>query len=335
MAKGKLLKNIFFFIALFALIGIVWSTGFDIIIENIKHTGWWFVPIIGIWLVVYIINARAFQLIICDENNADAISFPKSLQVTITAFALNYSTPAGMMGGMPYRIMELKTLVGTNKATSSVVLYTMLHIMAHFIFWLSSILLLGLFITMKRDLAIVFTAVFIVFVGLIILFFRGYKRGVLLKFFSILKNQPLFKKRLTSFYEKKEGELIEIDTQISDLYLNRRAVFYKVLALEYLGRLVNCLEVYFVVHAIGIDITYVHAFVMVAMTTLLANLLFFIPMQVGPREGGYAVAIDLLKIAPVGITVAALGVYVSLITRVRELLWIGFGMILMKLSSKQ
>lgn len=334
MKKGKLFKNILFFVALFALVGIIWKIGPSTIVEHVKHTGWWFFPIIGIWVVVYLINARAFQLVICDENNAGAVSFRKSLQLTITGFALNYSTPAGMMGGMPYRVMELKPIVGINKATSSVVLYTMMHIMAHFIFWLTSILMIGLFITVVKELTIVFTLIFLFFLGLIFLFFRGYKRGVLLKFFGLLKKQPLFRKKAIAFYEAKEEELNDIDSQISDLYLNRRKTFYQVLALEYLGRMVNCLEVYFIVHAIGIDITYIQAFVMVAMTTLLANVFFFFPMQIGPREVGYAGALELLKIVPVVGTVAGLGVYVSLVTRIRELVWIGFGIILMKIKSR-
>ena len=335
MKRGKLFKNILFFIALCALVAIVYRIGLHTIIAYVKQTGWWFIPIVGIWMIVYLLNARSFQLVICDDNNAQAITYRKSLQLTISGFALNYSTPAGMMGGMPYRVMELRPILGTNKATSSVVLYTMMHIMAHFIFWLTSILVMGLFITVSTQLKIVLFFVFAFFVGLVFVFFRGYKRGVLLKFFGILKRQPLFQKKIIAFYEDKEEELNEIDSQISDLYLNRRNAFYQVLGLEFLGRLFNCLEIYFIVHAIGIDITYMQAFVMVAITTLLANVLFFFPMQIGPRELGYAGAIELLKIVPIVGTVAGLGVYVSLVTRIRELVWIGFGLILMKIKAKK
>ncbi len=334
MKKGKIAKNIFLVIAIVAILLIVWKIGIETIIENILKTGWWFFPIVGVWMVVYLINAKAFHLIINDDKNSGKVSFLKSLQLTISGFALNYSTPAGMMGGMPYRAMELQRLVGGHKATSSVVLYTMIHIMAHFFFWLTSILVIALFITISRDMSIIFTLVFIIFVGLIILFFRGYKRGLLLKFFSLLKKQPFFKKKAADFYEKKEAELIEIDTQISDLYLNRRKTFYVTLGLEFLGRLVNCTEVYFIIHAIGIDVSYLQAFVMVAITTLLANILFFFPMQVGPRELGYTGALELMKIAPLVGPVGGLGIYVSLVTRIREMIWIGIGIILMKIKTK-
>lgn len=334
MKRSRIAKNIFFIIALIAISLIVWKIGIETIIENILKTGWWFFPIVGVWVIVYLINAKAFHLIISDEKHNGKVTFLKSLQLTISGFALNYSTPAGMMGGMPYRAVELQKLVGGHKATSTVVLYTMIHIMAHVIFWLTSILAIALFVDVSNELSIVLTIVFLIFLGLIVLFFRGYKRGLLLKFFALLKKQPFFKKKAAAFYEKKESELIEIDTQISDLYLNRRRTFYVTLGLEFLGRLVNCTEIYFIIHAIGIDVSYMQAFVMVAITTLLANILFFFPMQVGPRELGYTGALELLKIVPLAGSVGGLGIYVSLVTRIREMIWIGIGVILMKIKTR-
>lgn len=333
MKKSKLFKDILFVVAIIALFGLVWNIGPAVIFANIERTGWWFFPIIGIWVIVYLLNAKAFHLVICDNEHKNSISYWRSLQLTISGFALNYSTPAGMMGGMPYRVVVLKEVVGMKKATSSVVLYTMMHISAHFIFWLTSILLIALFIPVAMGLKMALLTIFLFFSALIFLFFRGYKKGVLLQFFSLLKKQPFFKKKAVHFYNSKLNDLQEIDIQISDLYLNRRQTFYQVLVIEFVGRMVNCLEVFFIISAVGVSVTYMQAFVAVAMTTLLANVLFFFPMQVGPREIGYSGALSLLKLVPIVGTVGALGIYVSLVTRIREFFWIGLGIVLMKLKA--
>lgn len=53
-------------------------------------------------------------------------------------------------------------------------------------------------------------------------------------------------------------------------------------------------------------------------------------MQLGAREGGLALAVGGLHLS------GALGVYTGLITRVRELVWIAIGIVLIKIgNSKQ
>ena len=50
-------------------------------------------------------------------------------------------------------------------------------------------------------------------------------------------------------------------------------------------------------------------------------------MQLGTREGGYALALKSLAIT------SGIGVYVSLCTRIRELFWIAVGVAIMKYKS--
>ena len=57
-------------------------------------------------------------------------------------------------------------------------------------------------------------------------------------------------------------------------------------------------------------------------------MLFFIPMQVGGREGGFALSAKGLAIP------AGYGFFVGLICRVRELIWTVIGMSLMKVGNR-
>ena len=63
-------------------------------------------------------------------------------------------------------------------------------------------------------------------------------------------------------------------------------------------------------------------------TSLFANLLFFIPLQLGGREGGF-----LMSITAFGISSSS-AVFVALLVRLRELIWTAIGLVLIKFSGK-
>ena len=60
----------------------------------------------------------------------------------------------------------------------------------------------------------------------------------------------------------------------------------------------------------------------------MGNLLFFLPMQLGAREGSLAVIVALL-FPTVG---ASMGIYAAFFTRIREIFWIVVGVALVKIK---
>ena len=73
-------------------------------------------------------------------------------------------------------------------------------------------------------------------------------------------------------------------------------------------------------------IAFAHSFLILSFTSLFANLLGFLPLQLGGREGGFA-----LSVSALGMT-GALGMFISIICRVRELFWAVIGIALMKVK---
>ena len=101
------------------------------------------------------------------------------------------------------------------------------------------------------------------------------------------------------------------------------------LSLEYLARLINCCEIMLIIYALGHHASYIDALIILALSSLFANIMFFSPMQLGTREGGLFLAFKTVGLVP------SLSVSVSLITRIRELFWIMIGILIMKIKVKK
>ncbi len=115
-----------------------------------------------------------------------------------------------------------------------------------------------------------------------------------------------------------------IDQEIANLKGTRVVAFYMSLGLEFIARLVACYEIYIIVNVLGQSMTFIEAYMVVAFSSLFANLLFFFPLQIGTREGGIYLALQAIKLNP------AVAVSVSLIMRIREAFWIALGVLFMK-----
>ena len=78
----------------------------------------------------------------------------------------------------------------------------------------------------------------------------------------------------------------------------------------------------------GYMVMFLYSFLMLAFTSLFANILGFMPMQVGGREGGFVMSAVQLGLS------AEIGIFTGIICRVRELFWIVIGLALMKRKEK-
>jgi len=331
-------RNIFFAFGLIAVVVMLFTfkVSFAQLWASILRAGYWLWAILALWVVLYTMNAWTWRIIIQGSGDCP-IPFWKILKLTITGFALNYATPAGLMGGEPYKIMELKPHIGAQRATSSVLLFAMMHIFAHFWFWATSIVVyiaLALWDLLPLGTGMVIVLLFMLGFcgGGIYLFIRGYKNGMVVKLIRFIGHIPGLKSWARRFAESHQEDLQKIDVQISELQSQNQRSFYASFALEYVGRILQSLEIYFMLllfdAGTGGGLTLVYAFLILSFTSLFANLLFFLPLQLGGREGGFA-----MSVAQMGMT-ADIGMFVSIICRVREIFFTAIGLLLMKIGNK-
>ncbi len=328
--KNKL-RNLFFLIGVVAVAIMLWKfeMPYDQVLQNVRRAGIWFPAVLLLWGVIYFMNTCAWQVILNAGGQTERVPFWKVYKYTVTGFSLNYVTPVGLLGGEPYRIMEVSAYVGKERATSSVILHAMMHIFSHFCFWAFSILLYLVLYGAQMGWGMAVLLLLIAgFCALGIYFFmKGYRNGLALTVLNFFARLPFCKKKFSGFIERNRAAIERVDEQIAALHAQSRRVFYLSLSLEFFARIVGCLEIMFILFIMTSDVSFWDCILIQAFTSLFANLFFFMPMQMGAREGGFALATGGLAMTK------AFGVYTSLIVRLREIFWIVVGIALMKVGN--
>lgn len=325
--KVKLIRDLFFVIGVLIVSWMVYSVGVDTIWDNIKETGWWFFAIVGIWAVVYFFNGLAFHVILRGENEIGKVSFFRKVKLIITGFAINSMTPIGLLGGEPYKIIELKHNLGVDHATSGVLLSTMMHFLAHFIFWMASVPIF-IFVVPVIPLTIKIILWGVVLGALLLIYwaFSVFRKGLINQGIRVASQIPFVKKKVRKYTIEHAERVIVMDSLMVELFTNRKKDFFLALSFEIIARFLSCIEIMFMAIPIGYHLSFFQCVIIAAFSSLFANILFFSPMQLGTREGGFGIAFSMLTI-PLGV-----GVYVGLITRIREMFWISIGVILMRIK---
>ncbi|MCI6195822.1 MAG: flippase-like domain-containing protein [Prevotella sp.] len=329
----KKYQNIFFVFGLAVLALMVTQLDFAQVWSGLTRAGYWFVAVIALWFFLYMFNTASWYVIInnagdADDKNVKQVGFWWLYKITVSGFALNYATPGGLMGGEPYRIMSLSPKIGTERASSSVILFAMTHIFSHFWFWFLSVLLyvvvhpVGVVMGAMLSVVTLFTLVAIWF------FVKGYKKGIAVSILGLLSRFPLVKRWAQGFFERHREQLANIDSQIASLHNQNPKAFVSAVLLELSCRIVSALEIYFILLVIQPSANYIDSILILAFTSLFANMLFFMPLQLGGREGGF-----LMSAKGLSLTTSA-GIFVALIVRVRELIWTAIGLLLIKFDKK-
>ena len=329
----KKYQNIFFVFGLAVLALMVTQLDFAQVWSGLSRAGYWFVAVIALWFFLYMFNTASWYVIInnagdADDKNVKKVGFWWLYKITVSGFALNYATPGGLMGGEPYRIMSLSPKIGTERASSSVILFAMTHIFSHFWFWFLSVLLYIVVHPLNIAMGVMLLVISLFTLVAIWFFVKGYKKGIAVSILGLLSRFPLVKRWAQGFFERHREQLANIDSQIASLHNQNPKAFVSAVLLELSCRIVSALEIYFILLVIQPSANYLDSILILAFTSLFANMLFFMPLQLGGREGGF-----LMSAKGLALTTSA-GIFVALIVRVRELIWTAIGLLLIKFDKK-
>ncbi|HZC79812.1 MAG TPA: lysylphosphatidylglycerol synthase domain-containing protein, partial [Ktedonobacterales bacterium] len=155
----------------------------------------------------------------------------------------------------------------------------------------------------------------------------AHRHGMLARLLSALHRVP-WCGRLARALEPRRALLVQMDDQIAQFYHQHPGRFARALALEYLSRCFYMGEYYLIALSIGLPIGYWKAYLIGGLASLAQNVLFVVPFEVGTKEGVLYLLFQLLGLDP------RLGVYTAIVTRLRDLAWIGAGLLLVWSASR-
>lgn len=318
---ARYVRYVFFVIGAFLLILLVRKIGIGTILENMKHVGWRFIPILCIGFGWYLLYTLAWKQFL--KRLSDGIKFWDLFRIKITGEAVNTLTPANFIGGDPMRIYLLKKNFPVSEGAASVVVDRTLHsaailvmiilgIAASFLAfdrlwdnWVSDNIVYGV------PIAIIVCVAFMIFIMI------HQRRGL----FGLLLTACRRIGIKREFSERTVNRFMELDSHIVDFYNANHRGFLIALACHIAGRLLGVLEIYAIGRAVSDEFTLFTALMLTALAPVINAVFAFVPGAFGVMEGAYSGLLYLLHIDP------AVGITIQIAKRVRAAFWIGLGLI--------
>ncbi len=316
----------FFGLGLGVFTYLVLRFGIGRIAENIERAGWSLLYIIAVWFAIYLLNASAWKLVLGADGQG--IRFRKLFMITVSGFVINYITPVIALGGEPYKIKALERFLGAQHSVSAVVLYRMVHLIGHMLLLLTGILAAILFLSLPLAVVLTLAVLGVLIILVVGLTLSGHRDGVFQRIAGLLGRFP-FARRISTALTVTQNDLAAMDEVITRVYRHERWKFYSAVLLEVLSRVAMGVEVFLILRGIGVETSLLSALFLYVSYSIIINLLFFIPLNLGAREGGLALGLGSLALPPL------LGVYLGVVMRIREFFWILLGLLFIVLGKEK
>ncbi len=324
---GRKIRWLVFALALVLLVLLVRHVGVGTILGDARRVGRYLVPIVLVYLPVYLLNTVAWRMTMAGTGARQRPSYVRTLGYLVSGFALNYLTPVLALGGEPYRIAAIAPWLGRRRAVASIASYYLLHALANVLIWLTALVAALAIAPWPLPIRVLVGALTLVLLGATAVVFRGLRRGVFEDVLGLGMRIPLVR-RLVARAHHRRAAFARIDAHMAAFYAASPLRFFCALALEYLARALSMAEFWLIFLGLGARAGYPEAFIMGALTSLIMNVVFFVPMEIGTKEGALFVLAGALGL-PFGV-----GLTTSLISRVRELAWTALGVAIVPLMSK-
>jgi len=327
---SRRVRLLFFAAGLALLALLVTRVGARTLLGDLRRAGWALVPIMLLWAGVYALNTVAWLLLVPPDRDgggdealggrARRIPFARAYALSVASFALNYVTPFVALGGEALRAHAAAGWVGRRRAAVSTVAFRVVHTGGQLMFWLLTVPIAAALLPRTPASVALLALVSVVLLTGVVLLGAALRARTLERMLDALPRVPLLR-RLTPALERRRPELLALDAELAAVVRERPARAAAALAIEAAGRFLGALEFALIGRSIGEPVSVGAAWVIASFSQLVMNMLFFVPFELGAKEGGLFAVFRLLGHAP------HVGVYGAVVSRLREIAWITIGLV--------
>ncbi len=317
---------------IFTIIGIVifgvlvYSSDPQKIFEKLQSISYYIIPILLAYIPVILLDTLGWKYVLISKEKK--YNFWTLLKVKLAGDFVKRIAPGGSIAGEPVKAYILKRYdVPFVEGMASVYMNKLLMAKGQVLFILMGLIFSFFYLILEDPLMLYIGLGFIIVVasGLGFVYFLGLKKGLFNVLITLLE-----KVRINfSFVVKQRENLNLFDEKVSSFYKNHKKEFGLSLLSFFAGWLFSALEIFVILNILGIPISFSQAIIIESINSIIGVIFFFIPANIGTQETGFIFLFKLvlgsLFLNPAQAETFA--ITYSVIRRIRELLWVGIGMV--------
>ena len=309
--------------ALFLVLGlgllVVLATQIDLVKVKtyLADMGWAFPLIFLPYIVVYCCDTLGWRLAF---GPSVSIPFHTLFLTRVGGEAVNNLTPFAYLGGEPVKAHLLTRFqIPIIQGMAASIIAKLLIFMSQFFFVVLGGALALSYLVTRPDLLWPLVLLVIMVGVLLTGLSYGLRVGLFTILFGVLDRWNLTPSRL----ERWRAQLRQLDETIVGFARRYPSHLFISWGLHFLGWALGTLEVLAIFYAVGIPISAREALAIEALASVVKALAFFIPGSLGVQDGGNVLLLTLFGYP------SSFGLTFSLVRRMRELLWISLGLIVL------
>lgn len=314
----KVLRLLYLLVGFSLLAYILTQTNLELLWLKLIESGWGIFFVVAVYGIAFVVDTFAWQFTL-PSTQLNFHWLYNLWKVRMVGAAFGKMLPFSAFGGAPIKGFILKKHYGINykEGAASIILAESTHLLSMVLFMASGVLLISLDSNLPQNFS-TFSTISLSVLTVGILAFYIIQR---LKLTSVAGGW-ISKLPFGNRIEKFLTHLQDFDERLVQFYTQKRPHFFGAFGLNLLNWYLGALEVYVILYFLGHPISISEAIILETVVELIRAGTFFIPATIGTQEAAFLLATGAITGQP------ALGMATALMRRVREIVWVIWGVVI-------